>query len=441
MKKLLLLVSMVSIAFFSGAQNRTITHRTCGTPELPAEYENWMQPKIQEFLELQQTGRVLTHYNIPVVVHVINSNEAIGTGTNISVAQINSQITVLNEDYRKLNADIVNTPAVFMPVTADIDVNFHLATVDPAGNPTTGIDRISYQSKGWNAPGSGYTQSYINSTIKSGSIWNTTKYLNIWVLNLGNGLLGYATFPPNSTLSGLSGGGTSTTDGVVCLYNAFGRTGPGVSGLIPGYDKGRTATHEVGHYLGLRHISGDAVCATDYCNDTPAQTGGFAGGQGGLNWGCPTHPFQAGLCAGGVGNPGDPNGEMFMNYMDYVDDPCYTSFTNDQKTRMQTAMLNSPMRNNLSTGITENSARLQGVNIYPNPTRGQITISAPTLQAGTMLEINVINILGKSAYHNVMEANADGRYSLNLSSLNSGLYIVEMKNEKGTYTQRIDLNK
>ncbi len=433
---------MICIVVFSNAQNKVMSgHRTCGTPALPDEYENWMQPKIQEFLELQQTGRVQTHYNIPVVVHVINSNEAIGVGSNISVAQVNSQMAVLNEDYRKLNADIINTPSVFMPATGDMDINFHLATVDPSGNPTTGIDRISYQSKGWNAPGSGYTQTYINATIKPGSIWNPTRYLNMWVMNLGNGLLGYATFPPSSTLSGITSGGTATTDGVVCLYQAFGRTGPGVTGLLTGYDKGRTITHEVGHYLGLRHISGDAACANDYCMDTPAQTGGFSGGGGGLNWGCPTHPFQAGLCVGSANNPGDPNGEMFMNYMDYVDDACYTSFTNDQKTRMQTAMLNSPLRNQLSTGLFENSARLMGVSVYPNPSKGQITISAPTIQAGSDLEINVINILGKSVYHEMMIASSMGVYDLNLSSLNSGLYIVELKSEKGSYTQRIDINK
>ncbi len=441
MKKLLLFVSILSFSLIVNGQN-AITHRTCGTPQLPDEYEIWMQAKIQEYLALQQTSKVQTFYNIPVVVHVINSNEAIGTATNISVAQINSQIAVLNEDFRKLNADSVNTPVVFKPFAADLNVNFHLATVDPNGNTTTGIDRISYQSKGWNAPGSGYTQTYINGTIKPGSIWNTTQYLNIWVLRLGNGLLGYATFPPQSTLSGLSSSGSATTDGVVVLYNAFGRTGPGVSGLLNGYDRGRTATHEVGHYLGLRHISGDNACATDYCMDTPAQTGGFAGGQGGLNWGCPTPvPFHVGTCAGTPSNPGNPNGEMFMNFMDYVDDDCYSLYTNDQKTRVQTALANSPMRNQLSTGVLENTSRLQGVSIYPNPSKGQITISAPSLNYGSVVEINVINILGKTVYQQQTLANSEGTYSINLSALNSGLYIVELRNEKGVAIQRLNITK
>ena len=259
------------------------------------------------------------------------------------------------------------------------------------------------------------------------------------ILKLGNGLLGYATFPPNSTLSGLSSTGTSTTDGVVVLYNAFGRVGS----LISGYDLGRTATHEVGHYLGLRHISGDSPCATDYCMDTPAQTGGFAGGGGGLNWGCPSHPFQAGLCAGSGSNPGDPNGEMFMNYMDYVDDNCYNMFTNDQKTRMVTALINSPMRNLLSTpvGISEASAILEGVNVYPNPTKGQLNINVPMLRAGSDLEINIINVLGKTVYHGVKPVSTDGSYKLDLSTLSNGLYILQMKNERGMFTQRVDINK
>ncbi len=430
MKKLVLFASFISLAFLGFAQNAA-THRTCGSPVPPDEYEVWMQSKIREFQTLQQTGRVQTHYNIPVVVHVVHNGENVGVGSNISLAQINSQIDVLNEDYRRHNADTTLTPTVFKPVAADIDVNFHLASVDQNGNASTGIDRINRNTKGWTAPP--YSKTYIDATIKPNSIWNPNNFLNIWVLNTGGSLLGYAYFPPQSTLQGFNPVylGTMTTDGVVIYYQTFARVGS----LLSGYDLGRTASHEVGHYLGLRHISGDVACGNDYCADTPPQTGGYFGGQGGLNYGCPTPvPFQAGMCTGNA------NGEMFMNFMDYVDDNCYNMFTNDQKTRMQTALLNSPMRNQLHAGVAENSVILEGVSVYPNPSKGQLNIAAPLLRAGSDLEINIINILGKAVYHSVKEV-IGVTFNLDLSTLNNGLYIMQLKNEKGTFTQRIDINK
>ncbi len=431
MKKLLLITSMISVFFIGNAQNRP---GRCGTPILPAEYENWMQEKIKEFESLQQSGRTQLFYDIPVVVHVINNGEAIGTGSNISVAQINSQITILNQDYRKTNADTNLIPAAFKPMAADININFHLATVDPSGNPTTGIDRINRNTHSWTAPP--YVQSYINGTIKPATIWNTTHYLNMWVLALDPALLGYATFPPGSGLSGITGVGSATTDGVVITHSGFGNTG---TAAYP-YNKGRSATHEVGHWLGLRHIWGDGSCgppvATDYCNDTPSQDG--------ENYGCPTYPLIVANSGQGWFGPscsGTAPGSMFMNYMDYVDDRCMMMFSNDQKTRMQTAMANSPMRNQLSTGIAENQVRLDNIKVYPNPTKGDVSVSIPNLRVNSDVDVSIINILGKTVYHQNFEANHEGVYNLNLSSLNSGLYIVEVKNEKGTLTQRIDLNK
>ncbi|MFM7015242.1 MAG: T9SS type A sorting domain-containing protein, partial [Bacteroidota bacterium] len=228
---------------------------------------------------------------------------------------------------RKLNADTNLIPSVFAGLATDCEITFCLAQTDPSGQPTTGIDRIDRNSKGWTAPP--FSQNYVDATIKPNSIWDVNKYLNIWVCPLSGGLLGYATFPPSSTNTGLSSPfGTATTDGVVIQYNAFGRVGT----LDPTYNKGRSATHEIGHWLGLRHIWGDANCGTDYCTDTPTQSAS--------NFGCPNFPSVT--CSNG------PNGDMFMNYMDYTDDPCMYMFTPNQKTRMVTTLTHTPFRVNLA---------------------------------------------------------------------------------------------
>lgn len=345
MKKFLLVAGVFSLSLFSAkAQDSRFPNRGCGTmdedarlraehPEMGSldDFEKWMEQKIQEDKASGTGNRVKTVYTIPVIVHVVHTGQAIGSGYNISVAQINSQIDVLNEDYRRLNADTSLIPAVFKPAAADCEINFCAAKVDPNGVPLAvpGIERINANSKGWTI--AGLTNTYITNTIKPASIWNTNKYMNVWVVPdytdaLGNPLLGYATFPAGSTLTGITGSSTATSDGFVCWYKSYGRVG----NLDATYDKGETATHEIGHWLGLRHIWGDGTCATDYCADTPPSNT--------ANYGCHAHPYHLGTCSGNT------TGEMTMNYMDYSDDACLYMFTNDQKTRIQTTMTHSPMR-------------------------------------------------------------------------------------------------
>ncbi|MDQ3191194.1 MAG: PKD domain-containing protein, partial [Bacteroidota bacterium] len=299
--------------------------RTCATPELSVEFETWLQS-----LPAPSGSRAV--YTLPVIIHVIHNGEAIGVGNNISLAQLNSQITIINEDFRKLNADISNLPGVWTNTAADSEINFCPAIIDPLGNTLAvpGINRVNRNTAGFTAPP--YTANYTTNTIKPATIWDPEQYLNIWCVPLSGGLLGYATFPSGSGLPGLTGSfGTATTDGIVVRTTAFGNTG---SAAAP-FDKGRTATHELGHWLGLRHIWGDGACATDYCADTPTQQTS--------NTGCPNFPSVT--CSNG------PNGDMHMNYMDYTNDACMYMFSNDQKTRMQTVMSNSPMRVALATSI------------------------------------------------------------------------------------------
>ena len=263
-----------------------------------------------EFVRNHQgsTEAVIT---IPVVIHVLY-NTAV---QNITDAQILSQIAVLNEDFRLLNADNVNTPSVFAGLKADCEINFVLAKRDPNGNATTGIIRKSTTVTSWSS------NDYVKSSTRGGdNAWPAASYLNIWVCNLGGGLLGYAQFP----------GGSATTDGVVIGYQYFGRTGT----LSAPFNKGRTATHEVGHWLNLRHIWGDANCGNDLVDDTPTQQTS--------NYGCPTHPKVT--CS-------NVNGDLFMNYMDYSDDACMYMFTAKQKLRMQAVLAAGGSRATLATSL------------------------------------------------------------------------------------------
>jgi hypothetical protein len=281
-------------------------------------------------------------YTLPVIVHVINNGEAVGTGSNISQAQVLSQLAVLNEDYRNLNADGTLVPSVFQPLRSDMQLQFVPALRDPTGATLAepGIDRVNRITKGWTAPpyGSSTSTAYIDGTIKPGSYWDPNRYINIWVLDLGGGVLGYAQFPDNTAgLGGLSAqGGSAATDGVVILYSAFGRVGT----LATNYNQGRTLTHELGHWFGLRHIwgddnnTGDTCSGSDYADDTPNQAI--------QNYGCPSFPHVS--CANG------PSGDMFMNYMDYVNDACMQLFSASQKERMQAVMAaGTPRRSILTT--------------------------------------------------------------------------------------------
>lgn len=247
----------------------------------------------QAYIRNNQQEKVAV--TIPVVVHVVYSTSL----QNISDAQIQSQVAVLNNDYRKLNADNSQTPAAFASLAADCQVNFCLASVDPNGNATTGIVRKQTTVSSWTTD-----DKVKHSSTGGDDAWNATHYLNLWVCNLGGGLLGYAQFP---------GSGSAATDGVVINYTAFGTTGTAASP----YNKGRTATHEIGHWLNLRHIWGDANCGDDLVSDTPKQQTS--------NYGCPHYPHVT--CSN--------SGDMSMNYMDYTDDACMYMFSNGQKSRMQ----------------------------------------------------------------------------------------------------------
>jgi hypothetical protein len=248
---------------------------------------------------------------IPVVVHVVWHTAA----ENISDAQIQSQIDVLNEDFRRLNADAASTPAPFAAVAADARLEFALAVRDPQCRPTNGITRHNTAVTGWTYPGNG-----MKSAATGGADpWDSSQYLNIWIVNYTDTTLGFGTFP----------GGAAAVDGLVLKYQATGRVGT----TIPGANLGRTATHEIGHWLNLQHIWGGSALPTstdctdsDQVDDTPNQAGAspFSATS------CRTFPSTS--CSNG------PNGDMFMNYMDYSADQCMNTFTAGQVARMDAAL-------------------------------------------------------------------------------------------------------
>lgn len=237
-------------------------------------------------------------YEIPVVVNVLYRTAA----QNISDAQIQSQITVLNEDFSATNADYNNTSTYNTVKSGNINVRFVLDR----------IVRKSTTKTSWS------TNDAMKKAAQGIAPTTPTTKLNMWVCNLSGGILGYAQFP----------GGNANTDGVVIDDNAFGRVG---TAAAP-FNKGRTATHEVGHWLNLRHIWGDATCGNDQVGDTPLHNT--------ANYGCPASGHKS-TCSG-------TPVEMTMNYMDYTDDACMYMFTIGQESRMLAVFASGGPRNSFA---------------------------------------------------------------------------------------------
>lgn len=307
----------------------------CGTKApTTGEFENWISTKIEERKARAEQPLALL-YQIPVVVHVFHKGQPVGTGVNLSEERIKAQIDSLTADFRRMNADAMNTPAEFLPVAADIEIEFVLAKQDPAGNPTNGIVRLQGSKNSYRA-------NTDQALLRSESYWPAEHYLNVFVLDLQS-FLGIASFPLTS-LEGITNNSDDFTfDGVLVDYEFFGvNIDPELS-----FDSyGRTLTHEVGHYLGLRHIWGDGGCSVDdFVDDTPLADDDNGGYGSPCNW--PNEDDNT-LCI--MDEP-----EMFQNYMDYTDDICMNLFTEGQKTRMRAVMDNAPNRMTLisSPGLLE----------------------------------------------------------------------------------------
>jgi len=340
---------------------------------------------------------------VPVVFHVVHSGQAIGTFPNIATGQLAAQMKVLDDDLAGSGFNSgTYPPLAFMNWAtaqglppehldtdgririADLNIRFCMALTDPSGTllPEPGVDRIDHVAMGWDDPSSFTTTNtfrpYLDGIVKPATIWDPSRYLNIWVTDKNAQFMfaGYATGPPLSGLPDLAGPGigTATTDGIWCYAGAVGSPllYPQGSYAAPAV-RGRVCTHEVGHWLGLRHVWGDGNCATDHCEDTPPAAG--------PNSGAPTYPRSPGSCSA---PSNDPDGELFMNFMDYTGDPFKYMFTVGQAIRAHTAMANSPLRSGFGShglcATTTHVGRIadeREIRVHPNPTHGPISIRSP----------------------------------------------------------------
>ncbi len=281
-------------------------------------FETWMENQIIERKKNPSKFKIAAGPRvIPVVVHVIHNGTQVGIGANIPVPQITRQIRILTEDFRRQNADANLTPVEFLNVAGDTNIEFILAKQDPRGVPTSGINRVRGPKTSY-----GYNDATLLSEL---ALWPPEEYLNIWVAPLESPLIGFASFPI-SQLPGLNfPNSPRATDGVTVDYRFFGTGGNAISASF-----GRTATHEVGHFLGLRHIWGDGDCSVDdFVNDTPLQNGANS------------------ICR--INNPRTTcdSRDMTENFMDYSPDACMNIFTKGQIERMDVVLQLSPRRASL----------------------------------------------------------------------------------------------
>ncbi len=418
------LIGLTLLVF--SAQAQTQQHERCGQqhaleklyarqPEARASVEaaeRAVEAYLQQYPETAARQQEDVVY-IPVVVHVVY-NSAV---QNISDAQVLSQIEVLNEDFSMTNLDRANLRTDFNALAENTRIQFCLADTDPNGQPTNGIlrvetDKTSFDDSdpwGWDG---------VKRESEGGSNpWPRNEYLNIWVCNLdpSAGVLGYA-YPP---------GAGSDVDGVVINFRYFGREGV----LTPPYNRGRTTTHEVGHWLGLRHIWGDGPCSVDDgIEDTPTASGPY--------YGCPTATATS---CGSL--------DLWENYMDYTDDRCMVMFTAGQGTRMRAVL--GGVRSSIplspkcyfNTGVEESPAPARSEwLLYPNPaTGGLVRVELPQpLRYEAVLRIT--DLTGRTLWSEVQAPGLEA-LTLRIPELPSGMYLIQLSGQDGERVERLAVSR
>ncbi len=334
---------------------------------------------------------------IPVVVHILYKEPY----QNISDEKVKEQLAILNNAFRLATSDTLKIPSYFQEFAADCRIEFVLARISPDGKATTGIVRKSTWVTLY-----GMDDRIKYSDMGGDNAWDANKYLNIWVGNLAGGNVGYS-----SPI-----GGPKDRDGVAIRSDAFGFNSSAAFG------GGKTLVHEVGHWLGLRHIWGDAACGDDQVDDTPKQRSANRGCPSGIKITCDNAPY----------------GDMYNNFMDQVNDDCMLMFTKGQMARMRAAfapggpryaLLSSNGYNGQPT--TEEPIILPKgepivvklIQLYPNPTQRDLVIQFKEKDDCIGSELTITNQFGQVVKKITIQ---QLRTTVNVSAFQNGMYFVTL---------------
>ena len=454
MKKILSLSLFIALSISIYGQEN---HKKCNTTKLVIQElkgNNDYATARENAQLLKNNSTKKTTITIPVVIHIIHrqSHSNIGSGTNIPNIQIEDALRILNEDFSKTNPEFPNPPRnTFLNYWGNPDLEFCLATTDPNGNSTSGVTRTATAQTNWDADDN--TESNAMKLNSSGgkNSWDPKKYLNIWVCDLTNSqgggqTLGYAYLP--GLLSGF--GQNAWKDGLVVDYRYF-----GTNGIAAPSSDGRTATHEIGHYLGLNHTFSEGnypsyscldannnpiCCDRDGGNvdDTPATSDVY--------WGNVTSTTNNNTCNDlSYANVFTTDVlDMDENFMSYATatwmfsqgqvDVMMATLNASEMNGGRSSLKNSNISTNCSGIVSSALNELnEKISIYPNPSNGKLFISTSEV----IKSIKVTNIIGKEIY----SSNNFNDNSIDLINFNNGVYFIDLSTEKGTITKKIILTK